>query len=93
MELNTNGQAKGKGKKKAGSLAKQVRSQAAHLVGEGEHRVSKAVTEATSFARRRPKTTIALALGAGIMIGALANGRFGRAAFVGLVDLIADRFA
>jgi ElaB/YqjD/DUF883 family membrane-anchored ribosome-binding protein len=103
MEIHTNGHERGhaksssrslhKARKRTGAIAHQARTQVRHFVQQGEARMSEAVSGATSFIRRRPRTAIAIAFGAGIAIGAIANGKFARAAFVGLIGLVADRFA
>ena len=94
MELHTNGHSKRttgrKVAKKASSVVKKAEGAATKLAHKGEVALDK--TQAAGFLRRNPKKAVGMALGAGLIVGALANRKYLRAFGLGLAGYIGQRF-
>jgi len=95
MEVHSNGhhhtkRSTHKMPRKATHVAKKAERSATQLVHKGERALEK--TQAYSFIRKNPKSAVGIALGAGLVVGAVANGKFARALAIGLAGYLGKRF-
>ena len=78
---------------RAGDTFKRIE----HQVERGLSRVagdrSRGFSGMTRWIATNPKTAVGIALGTGLLIGAIGNGKLGRTALLTLGGLIAKRFA
>lgn len=102
MDTQTNGHAKTrkavrKGTRKAtsvvndvGGMVERAEGAAEDLVKQGVDVISKSA--AGGWVARNPKKAIGMALGTGLIVGSLLDGKYLRAAAVGAIGLIAKRY-
>jgi ElaB/YqjD/DUF883 family membrane-anchored ribosome-binding protein len=95
MEVQTNGhghtkRTARKAPRKARSIAVKAERKAEGLVQNAERAVNR--SEAGSFIRRNPKTAVGVALGAGLLVGAIANRNYLRASTLALAAYLGKRF-
>jgi len=94
MEVHTNGhhtkRTSHRTPRKAASAVKKAERSATQLVHKGERALQG--TQAFSFIRKNPKSAVGIALGAGLVVGAFANGKFARALAIGVAGYLGKRF-
>lgn len=102
MDTQTNGQARTrkaarKGTRKAtsvvndvGGVVERVEQSAEELVTQGLDVIERSA--AGGWVARNPKKAVGLALGTGLVIGSLLDGKYLRAAAVGAIGLVAKRY-
>ena len=102
MDTQTNGHGKTKNAvRKATRKASTVVKNAGHSVEDAADSAERLVqqgvaaieeSDAGGWVARNPKTAVGLALGTGLLIGSLLDGKYVRAAAIGAIGLVGRRF-